>query len=145
MKKVQKKDSRFVVRRAQKGAGLALFTNVPFKKGDTVIEYVGKRISTPVANELTTRYLFEVDENWTIDGSVQSNIARYINHGCKPNCESEIIKGRVYIQAIKNIKAGEEITYDYGDEYFNEFIKPMGCKCVSCLKNNAAAALAKNK
>lgn len=138
MKKVQK-DPRFVIRRAHKGAGLALFTNVPFKKGDTVIEYIGKRIPTPEANELTTRYLFEVDENWTIDGSVQSNIARYINHGCAPNCESEIIKGRVYIQAIKTIKEGEEITYDYGDEYFNEFIKPMGCKCAKCLKNSDAA------
>ena len=138
MKKVQK-DPRFVIRRAQKGAGLALFTNVPFKKGDTVIEYIGKRIPTPEANELTTRYLFEVDDDWTIDGSTQSNIARYINHSCVPNAESEIIKGRVYIQAIKNIKAGEEITYDYGDEYFNEFIKPAGCLCPKCLKNSLAA------
>ena len=52
-----------------------------------------------------------------------------IHHSCNPNCEPEIERGRVFIDAIKNIKAGQEFVYDYGEEYFDEHIKPFGCRC----------------
>ena len=57
-------------------------------------------------------------------------------HGCRPNAESDVKprKRKVFIRAIKNIKPGEEINYDYGTEYFKEFIKPIGCKCAACEK-----------
>lgn len=124
-------DDRFVVRRTP-GKGMGLYTKVPFKKGDFVIEYRGEKIPTKVADTLTTRYLFEINEEWTIDGKERGNIARYINHSCGPNCESEITDDdRIVINAIKSIKPGEELSYDYGEEYFNEFLKPEGCRCGS--------------
>ena len=61
------------------------------------------------------------------------NKARYLNHSCRPNCETDIVKGKVYIYAKRNIKSGEELTYDYGKEYVDDFIKPYGCKCLKCL------------
>jgi len=69
-----------------------------------------------------------------IDGSARSNIARYINHSCKPNCEAEIVAGRVFLRALRRIEAGEELSYDYGKEYFDMYIKPYGCRCAACAK-----------
>lgn len=117
------------VKRSARGAGLGLFTTIPIKKGAFVIEYTGKRLPNDVANEMTTKYLFEVDDKWTIDGSERSNLARYVNHSCDSNCEVKLEDGRIIYYAHRNIQAGEELTIDYGDEYYNEFIKPIGCKC----------------
>ena len=78
-------------------------------------------------------YLFEINKNLTIDGTDRKNVARYINHACKPNCEIDTPKGRIFVSAVKNIKKGEELNYDYGEEYFDEFIKPNGCRCSSCV------------
>lgn len=128
---------KFTVIKARKGAGFGLKTKVPFKKGDFVIEYVGIKRKNKDIEYHTGKYLFEVDDNFTIDGSPRWNLARYINHSCKPNCEVEISKdGKILIEAVKNIKEDEEITYDYGKEYFNEFIKPIGCKCEKCIKKS---------
>ena len=122
-------DKRFIVRRSD-GRGLGLYALVPFKRGDFVIEYTGEKMPTAIADTLTTRYLFEIDKDWTIDGANRGNIARYINHSCDPNCEVEISEDdRIMISAIKKIEPGDELSYDYGDEYFDEFIRPAGCKC----------------
>ena len=110
-------------------AGLGLFVEGPIKKGDFVIEYCGPLLNEEEADRKNGKYLFEIDDTWTIDGSGRENIARYINHSCKPNCETEIEGKRLFIYALRSIKAGEELTYDYGKEYFNDFIKPCGCKC----------------
>lgn len=119
-----------VVRRS--AAGLGLFAARPFKKGERVVEYRGRAISKEEEYTSNSKYLFEVRRGRTIDGVARSNIARYINHSCKPNCEPETEKGRVFIDAVKNIKEGEEFTYDYGREYFNDHIKPRGCRCSAC-------------
>jgi uncharacterized protein len=111
-------------------SGLGLFAARPFKKGERIVEYVGRTLSTAEQYSSRSKYLFEVNKRRTIDGAARENIARYINHSCRPNCEPEIERGHIYIDAIKNIKAGEEFTYDYGEEYFNEHIKPFGCRCV---------------
>ena len=113
-------------------AGLGLFAKIPIKKGTWIIEYTGEKKANKDVEENTTKYLFEVNSKWTIDGSNRSNTARYINHSCRGNAEPEIIGSQVFIRAIKNIKEDEEITYDYGKEYFKEFIKPYGCRCMSC-------------
>jgi hypothetical protein len=68
----------------------------------------------------------------TTDGSVRRNTARYINHSCKPNAVPYDVGGKIHIYARKNIQPGEEITYDYGKEYFDIFLKPIGCKCAAC-------------
>lgn len=123
--------SHYVVRRGVSGLGLFAKKDIP--KKSFIIEYVGIKRPNKEVEYNTTKYLFEVNGSFTIDGSPRWNTARYINHSCKKyNAESEIIKSRVYIRAVKNIKAGEEITYDYGREYFNEFLKPGGCKCETC-------------
>lgn len=122
------------VQRAEKGAGLGLFADEFIKKGDYIIDYIGEILPNAKCENHPGKYLFEVDDHFTIDGSMRENIARYINHSCKPNAEVEIESGEIKIYCIKNIEKDEEINYDYGKEYFNEFIKPIGCKCVSCMK-----------
>jgi uncharacterized protein len=113
-------------------AGLGLFAVEHIKPG-MYIEYVGDIIPTAEANKKKgARYLFEVNPKWTIDGSARSNLARYINHACDPNCESVQQGNRIFIKALQDIYPGEELCYDYGPEYFDEFIKPHGCKCGAC-------------
>lgn len=123
---------KFKVKRAAKGMGLGLFAIADIPKSEYLMDYEGELISTKKANTLTTRYLFEIDEKRTIDGSSRENVARYINHFCKPNVEAEIEAGQIKFYTTRGIKAGEELGYDYGREYFDEFIKPYGCKCPSC-------------
>lgn len=117
------------VRVGRASAGLGLFATRAFKKGERIIEYFGRTLSREEEYSSRSKYLFEVHSRKTIDGAARENIARYINHSCTPNCEPEIVRGRVFIDALKNIKLGEEFTYDYGEEYFNEHIRPYGCRC----------------
>jgi len=123
---------KFIVKKSS--AGLGLYAKTPLKKGEFVIEYTGKLLNVEEANNKAGKYLFEINSKWTIDGSERSNVARYINHSCRPNCEAYIIGKRVKIRTIKNIKIGEEFSYDYGKDYFDEHIKPFGCKCGKCCK-----------
>ena len=118
--------------------GLGLFATRPIKKGTKIIRYFGPILDSRKKEEdaIENKYLFELNNRWTIDGSVRKNIARYINHACKPNAESDVKprKRKVFIRAIKNIEPGEEINYDYGTDYFKAYLKPIGCKCESCEK-----------
>jgi SET domain-containing protein len=118
-------------------AGLGLFSRVSIKKGQYILRYSGRKIPTETADELDTRYLFEINTRWTIDGSTRRNRARYINHACRPNAEVYFVKHVIKIRAIKNIKPGDEITYHYGRNYFEAFIKDAGCRCLACAKKRA--------
>lgn len=126
-------DHHFKAVKVKRGLdGLGLFAEEPIKKGELIIEYIGNILNKEEADKVKTNmYLFEVNRSKTIDGSVRWNIARYCNHSCDGNAESEIKKGRVFIKATKNIKEGEEIVYDYGEEFVKEFIAAKGCRCVS--------------
>jgi SET domain-containing protein len=135
---LKKKKSKFepvgyklLVKRSR--TGLGLFAGEPIARGTCVIEYTGREVVGEEQYTSRSRYLFEVSKTRMIDGAVRSNTARYINHSCLPNCEIEIKKGHVLVMARKNIKAGEELGYDYDTEYFNEYIKPVGCKCLKCM------------
>ena len=115
--------------------GLGLFAIKRIKKGTRIIRYFGPLLdSKKKQDDIENKYLFELTNRWTIDGSVRENIARYINHGCRPNAESDVRprKRKVYIRAIKNIEPGDEISYDYGTDYFKAYLKPIGCKCDAC-------------
>src|SRR5579871_366702 len=118
--------------------GLGLFATKPIKKGTKIIRYFGPLLDCRKKKDdaIENKYLFELSGRWTIDGSVRENIARYINHACKPNAESDVRprKRKVFIRAIKNIEPGEEINYDYGTDYFKAYLKPIGCKCDACEK-----------
>jgi len=72
-------------------------------------------------------YIFELSRKYDIDGYPKYNTARYINHSCDPNCEIHIIQGRIWIVAMRGIKKGEELTYDYGYEF--EDFEDHECKC----------------
>jgi SET domain-containing protein len=116
--------------------GLGLFATTAIEKGAFIIEYRGPRMGNAQAKRLEARgnrYMYELDSRWTVDGSSRRNIARYANHSCRPNAESDVVRGKVILRAIKRIKPGEEITYDYGEEYFDLFLRPVGCKCTKCL------------
>ena len=115
-------------------AGLGLFATQPIKKNTYIMDYTGDLITNEEADERGGKYLFEINSKWTIDGKDRKHTARYVNHSCRPNCETRVSGKRVKIYAIKNIKEGEELTYDYGEEYFDDFIKPVGCKCAHCQK-----------
>ncbi len=116
--------------------GLGLFATAPIAKRTLVIEYTGHRIPTKLAQEIEKRrankYLFEIDRRFTIDGSARTNLARYVNHACKPNTEAELLRGRMMFRAVKNIAPGEEITLDYGEEYIDLYFGKTGCLCASC-------------
>src|SRR4051794_8430606 len=118
--------------------GLGLFATKPIKKGTKIIRYFGRLLDSRKKKDdaIENKYLFELNDRWTIDGSVRKNVARYINHACKPNAESDVKprKRKVIIRAIKNIEPGEEINYDYGTDYFKAYLKPIGCKCAACEK-----------
>src|SRR5215470_761618 len=118
--------------------GLGLFATKPIKKGTRIIRYFGPILDSRKKDEdaIENKYLFELNNRWTIDGSIRENVARYINHACRPNAESDVRprKRKVFIRAIKNIEPGDEINYDYGTDYFKAFLKPIGCKCDSCEK-----------
>jgi hypothetical protein len=115
--------------------GLGLFAIKPFKKGEYIVTYRGRRIRNAEADELEargSRYMFEINSRWTIDGSSRRNVARYVNHSCRPNAEAlERRRGIVYV-ARRRIKPEEEITVDYGKDYFDAFIKKSGCRCDKC-------------
>ncbi|WP_027583144.1 SET domain-containing protein [Bradyrhizobium sp. Ai1a-2] len=118
--------------------GLGLFATKPIKKGARIIRYFGPLLDSKKKeeDEIENKYLFELTNRWTVDGSIRENVARYINHSCRPNSESDVKprKRKIYIRAIKNIEPGEEISYDYGTDYFKAYLKPIGCKCDSCEK-----------
>ena len=118
--------------------GLGLFATKPIKKGAKIVRYFGPLLDSRKKKDdaIENKYLFELNGRWTIDGSVRENVARYINHACRPNAESDVMprKRKVVIRAIKNIEPGEEINYDYGTDYFKAYLKPIGCKCAACEK-----------
>jgi SET domain-containing protein len=114
----QRSPWRFSVRGSSiEGRGVVALR--PMRKGTRVIEYAGERVSHREADRrhdaqgTTHTMLFIVDRKTVIDATRQGNSARWINHSCSPNCEAVDDAGRIYIEAIRNIRAGEELTYDY--------------------------------
>jgi hypothetical protein len=84
--------------------------------------------------------MFEIDRRWTIDGASRRNLGRYINHACKPNVAAVLRRGRIVFVALRGIAAGEEITLDYGEDYFELFFAPSGCRCAGCAGKRARRA-----
>lgn len=113
-----------------------MFAAKRIPKGKRIIEYTGPRIPNDVVEKSNGKYFFGVNKKWSIDGRGRENIARYINHSCRPNAEAIISsRGRVWIWSRRTIRPGEEICYDYGKEYFEGIIQDIGCKCSKCVKD----------
>jgi SET domain-containing protein len=116
-------------------AGTGVFAAQFIKKSTWVLEYTGEKISRQEATQRLAQgniYVFFVGTDYDIDGNTPDNCARYINHSCDPNCESEIIGGSVWIIALRDIQKGEELTYDYGYELEGYEQRPCRCGATNC-------------
>jgi uncharacterized protein len=115
--------------------GLGLFATKPINQGVYIATYRGRRITTEEADRREARgakYQFEINKQWTIDGSPRWNVARYINHSCRPNAKPVGRRGGIVIVALRRIEPGAEITYDYGRDYVKHFLESGGCRCERC-------------
>ena len=142
--------SRKSFRVGKSKTGLGLFATRLIPKGEFIVQYRGRKLSNAVADALADRgnkYLYELKSRWTIDGANRKNVARYANHSCRPNAESDVLRGhKIIIRSIRKIQPDEEILYDYGKDYFNLILKPIGCKCDKCEeKRREERALARKK
>jgi hypothetical protein len=116
--------------------GLGGFARTNFARGARVAEYSGERI-TKVESlrrcEQGNSFIFALDDEFDLDGNSAANLARFLNHSCTPNCEAEWSGGRIWIVARRDIRAGEEITFNYGytlDEYREH---PCHCGAPDCI------------
>jgi uncharacterized protein len=123
-----------VLRVKRSSAGLGLFTEAEIEKGGFVVEYAGPIRGAAEIRGMKCKYLFETNAHRFVDGSPRWNLARYINHSCAPNCKIEILRGRIYVFARRWIRPGEELAYNYGKAYFEEYIAPNGCRCCKCIR-----------
>lgn len=109
-----------IVRRRSRIAGWGVHAFELITKNTRIITYDGERVSHRESGRREARQLprgriwcFTVDERTVVDASVGGNLARFINHACRPNCYSQVISGVIWIRAARTIRAGEELTYDY--------------------------------
>jgi SET domain-containing protein len=127
--------------RRSKIHGTGVFATRHIPKGTRIVEYLGERVShaeadrryADKADDDNHTFLFTVDARTVIDAGVGGNAARYINHSCDPNCETVTEDRRIFIEAIKDIEAGEELAYDYMIERDHEdppnIEEVFGCRC----------------
>jgi SET domain-containing protein len=130
MSKFDVKNYKVAVKKASAGRGLFALEDIP--RGVCFMEYKGRNLTEDEKYTSTSKYLFEINKKVTIDGYIPKNDAKFINYSCEPNAEFDTKKDKVFVFSLKKIKAGEEITIDYGEEYFEEYIDPKGCKCKVC-------------
>ncbi len=124
--------------------GIFAATNIV--KGTKVIEYVGEKINKKESDKRGDQelnlsktdktkgsvYIFELDKKYDVDGNVSYNTAKWINHSCDPNCETDIVDGHIWITAIKDVKKGEELSYDYNYGLDDWEEHPCKCGCAKC-------------
>ena len=133
--------SRKLVVRRSGVHGKGVFAAQPLRAGERLLEYKGQRISWKEAvrrhphnpDEPNHTFYFALEDGRVIDGNVDGNSARWINHSCAPNCEAEKIDGRVFMQALRDISADEELFYDYGlvidERRTKKLQKEYACRC----------------
>jgi uncharacterized protein len=121
--------------------GKGVFALAPIAKGELIIEYKGEVITWPEAlrrhphdpSDPQHTFYFHVDEEHVIDAKHGGNAARWINHSCAPNCEADETDGRVFIKALRTLKPGQELFYDYGliidERYTPKLKKEYECRC----------------
>jgi len=121
-----------IVRRRSKLHGWGVFAMQPITKNTRIIDYAGELINHKESLKRETMYLergciwcFTVNRRWVRDANVGGNVARFINHACKPNCYSHIVGKTIWIRASRNIEPGEELTYNY----YTDGEKLIPCRC----------------
>ena len=118
--------------------GWGVFLLEDINKNKRIVTYDGEKITAKESADREDRYLhrgeiwcFRLNRRWVIDANVDGNVARFINHACVPNCYSNIIDGEIWIIAARNVKNGEELTYNY----FTDGDKEIPCRCRPGCKN----------
>lgn len=121
-----------ISRRRSKLHGWGVFAREPINKNKRIIDYSGELISNRQSESREDRYLrggciwvFRVNRYWSRDAAVGGNVARFINHSCKPNCYTEVVDKTIWVRAARTIAAGEELTYNYN----TEGDKTIPCRC----------------
>jgi uncharacterized protein len=110
--------------------GTGGFAKRDIPAGTWVVEYTGERITKDESLrrcESGNEFIFSLNDEWDLDGSVPWNQARFLNHSCEPNCETERIGERIWVIAARDIRAGEELTFNYG--YCLEDYREHHCRC----------------
>lgn len=126
--------------------GRGVYARVDIPDGTRVVEYTGEKITKVEARRRETErlarqarggdasvYIFVLNRRYDLDGRTGRNVARLINHSCAPNCRAETIRGRIWIIARREIKAGEELSFDYGFPYSEWRSHPCRCGAKSCV------------
>lgn len=129
-------DSKWIEFRPSGIHGTGAFALRKIRKGTRIIEYLGRKIDKAESSRLLeaqNEFIFDVDETHDLDGNVDWNPARFINHSCTPNCEAENDEGRIWILALRTIRAGEEISFNYGYDIADYRDHPCQCGADNCL------------
>ena len=116
-------------------AGQGLFAEQNIKQGTKIIRYIGEKITHEESERRLAAgnvYIIGLNERYAIDGDIPKNTARFINHSCDPNCHTEQFGNTIWIVAIRDIQAGEELTYNYGYELNDEPPEPCHCDAKHC-------------
>lgn len=139
MKKKSPSRARRIVVRRSKLHGRGVFARAPIREGETIVEYKGERITEDEIerrypekrNGINHTFVFGIEYDLNIDGGSRGNIARWINHSCDGNCDTFEEDKRIYVRAARNIRPGEELTYDYAIE-LDEPLTPALKACWPC-------------
>lgn len=116
--------------------GVGGFALRKIEKGTPVIEYAGEKISKSESLERCEQnnfYIFALNDEFDLDGNVEWNPARFINHSCAPNCEAELADGKIWLIAMREISAGEEVTFNYSYDLEDYKEHPCCCGAANCV------------
>ncbi len=138
--------NKYIYKKTSTIHGKGIFAKIDIPKDTRIIEYVGEKITKAEAErrgpslieyakthkQAGAVYLFVLNKKYDIDGHVSYNTAKYINHSCAPNCEVDIIRGRIWIIALRDIKKDEELFYNYGYDLKTYHEHPCLCRSSQC-------------
>ena len=138
--------NKYILKKRSGVHGWGIFAKTHIPKGVRIIEYVGERISKAEAERRGPQlikyaqkhkqkgavYIFVLNKKYDIDGHVDYNTAKFINHSCTPNCEVEIIRGHIWVISLRDIIKGEEIFYNYGYDLDTYDQHPCYCRSACC-------------
>lgn len=125
--------------------GNGVYARIAIPADHVIVEYTGERITKAESNRReearlarlsqgkdASTYIFHLNQRYDLDGRRGGNTSRFINHSCRPNCRSELRRGRIFIIAIKDIAPGEELTFDYGFPFREWKQNPCRCGAETC-------------
>ena len=130
---MNKFQSQYITVRKSGIHSTGIFAKMDIPNGTRILEYVGEKVTHAEADRRTNDRIFAfiLNKRYCIDGDTDYNIAKYVNHSCDPNSEVDIIRGHIWTIAVKDIKKGEEITYNYNFDFDKEDFKEHPCHCGS--------------